>query len=219
MGGLNIQVDAAQEFRLRAIEMRIPKVDLVLLTHGHADHILGFDDLRRYCEGRDGEAIPVYSNAEGLERMHSIYPYAMRERAAIKTYPAFRGLEMPRVLDLGDAGKVYSTVQGHGRFESLGFVFEEGGSGRRFAYFTDCDSVSEEAEALARGAELVVLDGLRPKPHSSHMSIDEATQAARRIGGKQSFLIHMTHHVDHEKVDTALPDGVNLSYDGLVLEV
>lgn len=219
MGGLNIQVDAAPEFRLRAIEMKIPKVDLVLLTHGHADHIQGFDDLRRYCEGRDGEAIPVYSTDEGLQRLHDVYPYAMRDRAVFKTYPAFRGIKMPRVLDLGDAGKIYSTVQAHGNFQSLGFVFEEGGAGRRFAYFTDCSFVSEEAEALAKGAEVAVLDGLRPRRHPSHMSIDEATEAAGRIGAKRSYLIHMTHHIDHEKVDTQLPSGVNLSYDGLTLEL
>ncbi|MFC0538777.1 MBL fold metallo-hydrolase [Pelagicoccus mobilis] len=219
MGDLNIQVDAAPEFRLSAIEMRIPKVDLVLLTHGHADHIQGFDDLRRYCEGRDGEAIPVYSNEDGLQRLKDIYPYAMRDKAVFKTYPAFRGLKMPEVLDLGDAGKVYSTVQDHGNFETLGLVFEDGASGKRFAYYTDCNSVSEEAERLAKGADVVVLDGLRPMSHPSHMTIDEAVEAAGRIGGKQSYLIHMTHHIDHEKVDTSLPDGVSLSYDGLVLDV
>ena len=126
---------------------------------------------------------------------------------------------MPKVLDLGDAGKVYSTVQSHGNFETLGLVFEEGESGKRFAYYTDCNSVSAEAEALAKGADVVVLDGLRPMPHPSHMTIDEAVQAAQRIGGNQSYLIHMTHHIDHEKVDTELPEGVNLSYDGLEVEL
>lgn len=219
MGGLNIQVDAAPEFRLQAVAMRIPKVDLVLLTHEHADHIQGFDDLRQYCEWRDGEAIPVYSTEKGLRRLREVYPYAMRERSEFKTYPAFRGVAMPRVLDLGAAGKVYSTLQDHGRFESLGLVFEEGATGRRFAYYTDCNSVSEEAEALAKGAEVVVLDGLRPMSHPTHMTIGQATEAALRIGAKQSYLIHMTHHVDHEKVDTELPEGVNLSYDGLVVEI
>ncbi|EDY80899.1 hypothetical protein VDG1235_516 [Verrucomicrobiia bacterium DG1235] len=219
MGGLNIQIDAAPEFRLRALEMGIPKVDLALLTHGHADHIQGFDDLRQYCELRRGEAIPVYSSEEGLRRLREIYPYAMRDKAAIKGYPAFRGELMPRVLDLGEAGRVYSTRQAHGRFETLGFVFEESVSGRRFVYYTDCSSVSAEAEELARGADLVVLDGLRPMDHPSHMTVGEAAEAASRIGGGQSYLIHMTHHIDHGIVDTELPDGVNLSYDGLVVEV
>lgn len=219
MGGLSIQVDASPEFRLQALAMKIPKVDLVLLTHGHADHIQGFDDLRQYCDKRDGEALPVYSNEEGLQRLRDIYPYAMRDKAEFKSYPAFRGAIMPEVLDLGDAGKVYSTVQDHGRFESLGFVFEEGGSGKRFAYYTDCNSVSTEAESLASGADVVVLDGLRPMPHPAHMTIDEATEAALRVASKQTYLIHMTHHIDHEIVDTQLPNGVNLAYDGLTLEL
>ncbi|MBD5779467.1 MBL fold metallo-hydrolase [Pelagicoccus sp. NFK12] len=218
LGKLNIQIDAAPEFRLRALEMGIPKVDLVLLTHGHADHIQGFDDLRQYCDQRGGEAIPVYSNADGLSRLKEVYPYAIRDKAVFKSYPAFRAIDMPQVLELGNEGRIYSTVQDHGRFETLGFVFEEASSGKRLAYFTDCSGVSEEAERLAKGADLVVLDGLRPMAHPSHMTIGEAVEAAQRIGGSQTYLIHMTHHIDHGKVDTELPEGINLSYDKLVVE-
>ncbi len=219
LGSLNIQIDAAPEFRLRALEMGIPKIDLALLTHGHADHIQGFDDLRQYCDQREGEAISVYSNSEGLQRLKEVYPYAIREKAAHRSYPAFKPVEMPKVLDLAPYGKVYSTKQSHGPFETLGFVFEETASGKRLAYFTDCSGVSEEAENLARGAEVVVLDALRPMAHPSHMTIDEAIDAAKRIGGKQTYLIHMTHHIDHEKVDTELPSGINLSYDKLVVSI
>lgn len=219
MGGLNIQVDAAPEFRLQALALKVPKVDLVLLTHGHADHIQGFDDLRQYCDLRGGEAIPVYSNEDGLERLKAIYPYAMRDRSVVRGYPAFRGELMPKVLDLGMAGRIFSTVQQHGRFETLGLVFEEGGSGKRFAYFTDCSSVSKEAEELAKGADVAVVDGLRPMAHPSHMTIGEAVEAAVRIGARQSYLIHMTHHIEHAVVDAELPDGINLSYDGLVIDL
>ncbi|MDQ8205442.1 MBL fold metallo-hydrolase [Pelagicoccus sp. SDUM812003] len=220
MGGLNIQIDAAPEFRLRALEHRIPKIDVVLLTHGHADHILGFDDMRRYCDLRKGEAIPVFTNDDGLERMRSIYPYAMRERPAVRGYPAFSVRPMPETLELeGGVGLVRSTSQDHGPFDTLGLVFEEFKSGSKIAYYTDCASVSEEAEELARGADLVVLDGLRMNEHPSHMSIDMAVDAARRIGAKRSFLIHMGHDVDHDRVNASLPEGVELSYDNLVVEV
>lgn len=219
MGGLNIQIDAAPEFRLQALAFDIPKIDLVLLTHGHADHIQGFDDLRQYCDMRNGEAIPVYSNEEGMQRMKAVYPYAIRDKAQFKSYPAFRLSQMPKVLDLGDAGKVYSTVQDHGRFDSLGLVFEEANTGKRLAYYTDCGSVSEEAIALAKGVDVLVIDGLRPQPHPSHLTIDEATEAAYKIGANQSYLIHMTHFVEHESTEAALPNGVGLSYDGLLLEL
>lgn len=219
MGPLNIQIDAAPEFRIQAIKHRIPKVDLVLLTHGHADHILGFDDLRRYCDQRNGEAIPVFSNEEGIERLKRIYPYAIRERSAIRGYPAFQVEAMPRVLDLAGAGKVFSTVQSHGNFETLGLVLEEQSTGARIAYYTDCNSVSAEAAALAKGVDLAVLDGLRPKAHPSHMSIEQAVEAAGRIGAKRTYLIHMTHDIDHAIVDEELPEGVNLAYDDLVVEL
>lgn len=218
LGTLNIQIDAAPEFRLRALEMGVPKIDLALLTHGHADHIQGFDDLRQFCDQRGGEAIPVYSNRDGLTRLREVYPYAMRDTAVYKGYPAFRALEMPKVLELGAQGRVHSTIQEHGSFESLGFVFEEAASGKRLAYFTDCSRVSAEAEDLARGAEVVVLDGLRPMSHPSHMTIGQAVEAAQRIGGGRTYLIHMTHHIDHGKMDTDLPEGIHLSYDTLVVE-
>lgn len=219
MGGLNIQVDAAPEFRLQALAYKIPKIDLVLLTHGHADHIQGFDDLRQYCDMRNGEAIPIYSNEEGIRRMEAVYPYAIRDKAQVKGYPAFNLSPMPKMLDLENAGRVYSTTQDHGRFDTLGLVFEEADTGKRLAYYTDCGSVSEEAIALAKGADVLVIDGLRPQPHPSHLTIDEAVEAAQLIGAKQSYLIHMTHFVDHESTEAVLPDGIGLSYDGMLLEL
>ncbi len=219
MGGLNIQVDAAPEFRLQALAFKIPKIDLALLTHGHADHIQGCDDLRQYCDMRKGEAIPIYSNEEGIRRLKAIYPYAIRDKAEFKGYPAFSPQPMPVVLDLKNAGKVYSTKQSHGRFDTLGLVFEEGDTGKRIAYYTDCDSVSSEAVELAQGADILVIDALRPQPHPSHLTIEQAVQAAQRIKAKRSYLIHMTHFVEHEKTTAELPGDIALSYDGMLLEL
>lgn len=218
MGGLNIQVDAAPEFRIQALKHSIPKVDMVILTHGHSDHILGMDDMRRYCDFRKGEALPVYTNEEGEERMRSIFGYAIGERSKVPGYPAFMPQPMPKSLDF-EEGVLRSVTQSHGSFDTLGLIFEEARSGKKFAYFTDCDSVSEEAVGLAKGADVVVLDALRHKPHRSHMSIDQAIEAARRIGAKRTFLIHMTHGVEHVSTESALPQGVHLAYDNLVLEM
>ncbi len=215
---MNIQVDAAPEFRIQAIRHGIPKVDVILLTHGHADHILGFDDMRRFCDIRAGEAIPVYSNEEGLERLKSIFPYAIRDRPVVKGYPAFSPRLAPSVLEL-EGGTVHSVVQSHGNFDTLGLVFEERGTGKKLAYYTDCNAVSPEARELARGADLLVVDGLRPHTHASHMSIDQAVDASLDIGAKQSLLIHMTHHVDHDEVDERLPESIGLAYDNLVIDL
>ena len=218
MGGMNIQVDAAPEFRLQAIRHSIPKVDLIMLTHGHADHILGFDDMRRYCDMREGEAIPVYSNEEGLERLKLIFPYAICDRPVVKGYPAFSARLAPSVLEF-EGGTIRTVVQSHGNFDTLGLVFEERESGRKFAYYTDCDSVKPEARALAAGADLLVVDGLRPMTHPSHMSIKEAIEASLDIGADRSLLIHMTHHVDHAETEATFPESVGLAYDNLVIEL
>ncbi len=217
MGNFNIQVDAAQEFRIQALKHKIPKVDLVILTHGHSDHILGMDDLRRYCDQRDGEALPVYTNKEGEERMRSIFGYAIRDKAKVPGYPAFSPRRMPPVLHTSE-GVIYSFDQSHGDFETLGLVFVERRTGKKFAYFTDCDSVKPDAVDRARGADLAVLDALRFRPHRSHMNIDQAVDAARAIGAKKTYLIHMTHDVMHATTDITLPPGVRLSYDNLVVE-
>jgi phosphoribosyl 1,2-cyclic phosphate phosphodiesterase len=218
MGGLNIQVDAAPEFREQCIQNELSSVDLFILTHGHADHILGMDDLRRFCDQRDGEGIPIYSSPDGLERVRSIYGYAIGPKPAFRGYPAFVLHEMPPVLDLG-VGTISATVLPHGRLRVLGLVFEERATGAKLAYYTDCKEVGPKARKLAEGAGIVVLDGLRQKPHPTHMSIGEAVEVAEAIGSKRNYLIHLTHTVDHDVTEKELPAKVRLAYDGLRLVV
>ncbi len=218
MGGLHIQVDAGPEFREQCIRERIPKVDLFVLTHGHADHILGMDDLRRFCDLRGFEGIPVYTTAQGRERLAAVYPYAMGGRPAMKGYPAFVVHEMRGTLDLG-VGTITATTLPHGLVRVLGLVFKEREGGAKFAYYTDCKEVPEEARALARGAQAVVLDGLRPEPHPTHMSIGEAVEVARAIGAPRTYLTHLTHAVDHATAEATLPAEVRIAYDGLRLRL
>ncbi|RKX33252.1 MAG: MBL fold metallo-hydrolase [Verrucomicrobia bacterium] len=218
MGGLHIQVDAAPEFREQCIRNNLTSVDLFILTHGHADHVLGMDDLRRFCDRRDGEGIPVYSNTDGLDRVRSIYAYAIGARPAFRGYPAFILHQMPPVLDLG-VGTITTTLLPHGRVQVLGLVFEERATGSKFAYYTDCKKVGPEARKLAEGAGVVVLDGLRQEPHPTHMSISEAVKVAEAIGAERNYLTHLTHTVDHGPMESELPATVRLAYDGLSLVV
>jgi len=212
MGETHVQVDAGQEFRLQAIQNDIPAVDYFILTHGHADHVLGMDDLRRFCDLRDGEALPVFSTEEGVSRVETIFPYAIREKAVVRGYPAFSLREMPATLEL-PGGRVHSTLLPHGSIEVLGLVFES--EGRRIAYFTDCSEITNDALGLSRGADIAILDGLRQNPHPSHMTIDQAIEAAGQIGAGTTYLTHMTCTVDYETVEATLPIGVHLAYDGL----
>lgn len=218
MDGLHVQVDAAPEFRLQCLREKIAWVDLFILTHGHADHVVGMDDLRRFCDLHGGEALSVYTTDEGMSRVLAIYPYTITERPIVKGYPAFKLLQMPPLLQLPQ-GTIASTLLPHGGVNTLGLVFTEASSGKKFVYYTDCKRVPREAVALARGANVVVLDGLRPTPHPSHLSIDEAVAAAQEIGAPQTYLTHLTHLTDHAEWCARLPAGVTLAHDGLRLRL
>jgi phosphoribosyl 1,2-cyclic phosphate phosphodiesterase len=214
MDGLHVQVDSAQEFRQQCVSNGITWVDLFILTHGHADHVAGVDDMRRFCDLLGGKALPVYSTEEGLARIRQIYPYAIRDTPEFRGYPAFRLNNMPASLELPQ-GTIRSVLLPHGRVEVLGLVFEERSTGAKFTYYTDCKRVPPEAIALARGSGAVVLDGLRQEAHPTHLCIPEANEVAAAIGAPVTFLTHLTHTVDHGPTELTLPDGVKLAYDGL----
>lgn len=218
MDGLRVQVDAAPEFRLQCLAQKIDRMDFFILTHGHADHITGMDDLRRFCDQKGGEALKVYSTDEGISRVLAIFPYAIAERPIARGYAAFKLELMPAVLELPQ-GTIQSTLLPHGGVNTLGLIFTERSSGRKFAYYTDNKRLTQEAVALARGADAVVLDGLRSNPHPTHMSIPEALEIAQDIGAKQTWLTHLTHLNDHATTEEEMPAGVRLAYDGLRLQL
>ncbi len=219
MDGLHIQVDAAPEFRLQCLREKITQLDFFILTHGHADHVNGMDDLRRYCDLLGGTALTVYSTEEGMARVQAIFPYAIADRPVSKGYAAFKLVPMPGVLELPQ-GTIRSTLLPHGNINTLGLVFEEKSSGKRFAYYNDCKRVPTEAVTLARGADVVVLDGLRPELHPTHMNIEEACAAAAEIKGRTTYLTHLTHRLEHEEWSARLAgQGVQLAYDGLRLKL
>jgi phosphoribosyl 1,2-cyclic phosphate phosphodiesterase len=187
---------------------------MFILTHGHADHITGMDDLRRFCDLKGGEALTVYTTEEGMGRVLSVFPYTIAERPIAKGYAAFKLVAFPPMLELPQ-GTIRSTLLPHGGVNTLGLIFTERSSGRKFVYYTDCKRVPREAIEFARGADLVVLDGLRPDPHPTHMSIPEAVTVAGEIGAPKTFLTHLTHISDHATTEAKLPESVRLAYDGL----
>ena len=214
MGGHHIQVDAAPEFRMQCIQNSIESIDTFILTHPHADHILGMDDLRRFCDVKGGTALPVYSTLDGLQRIRDIYPYAILDKPLVRGYPAFKLEVMPKELEV-PGGLIESVILPHGKMQVLGLVFTENETGKKCAYYTDCSEVGEEARLIAEGADVVILDGLRPNPHPSHMTVAQATQTALEMGAQMSFLTHMTYMVDHAMTEAELPATVRLAYDGL----
>ena len=218
MDGLHIQVDAAPELRLQCVRENISTTDLFILTHSHTDHITGMDDLRRFCELNGGTALPVYSTQVGLQRINAIYPYAILDKPLVKGYPAFSLREMPTCLELPQ-GTIKSTLLPHNGIDTLGLIFIEKSTQKKFVYYTDCKTVPHEALALASNADCFVIDGLRPHIHPGHLTINEAAHVALEIQAKQSYIIHLTHLSDHSKTEALLPSPVKLAYDGLKLDL
>ncbi len=221
MDGLHVQVDASPEFRLQCLREQITQLDVFILTHGHNDHITGMDDLRRFCDLRGGTALPVHTTDEGMTRVLAMFPYAIAERPLATGYAAFKLVDMPPVLEFPQ-GTIHSTLLPHGGINTLGLVFTEKSSGKKFVYYSDCKRIPREAVALARGADVVCLDGLRVEPHPTHMNIEEACAAAAEIGAPVSYLTHLTHRIEQEEWNRKLAvehPGVQLAHDGLRLKL
>ncbi|OHE74191.1 MAG: MBL fold metallo-hydrolase [Verrucomicrobia bacterium GWC2_42_7] len=214
---LHIQVDVGPDFRGQCLANKITKMDAVFLTHGHADHILGMDDLRRFCTVL-GKPLPVYGNQDTLQRVREVFPYAVAETPAAPGYPCFGLIEMPSQLKLPQC-TIQSVVLPHGPCKVLGFVFTESVSGKKIAYYCDCKQVTQDAFRLAKNADVVILDGLRPHSHESHMTLAEAIDVATELNAKQSFITHMSFFIDYKKHSQSMPPHIHLAYDGLVVNL
>ncbi len=214
MDGFHIQVDAGPEFRLQCLYNQVNKIDAFILTHEHADHIMGMDDLRRFCETSPTGKLNIYSSKAAMKVIEIIFPYALTDKPLSPGYPCFVSNEMPEVLET-PGGWIYSTLLPHGKIETLGLVFVEKSSGKKVVYYNDCKTVTSKGMELAQGADVVILDGLRHEVHHSHMTISEATAVAQKIGAKQSYLTHIAYMIDHERDGKQLPTGVEFAYDGL----
>jgi len=207
-----VLVDAGPDLREQALRHRIARVDAIVFTHGHADHILGMDDVRRFNALMDG-SMPCYGDAATLEDIRRMFSYVFDPAT-----PKGGGLPQLdlRVIDgpfsVGDI-HLQPVPIWHGRRRILGF--RVGG----FAYLTDCSRIDEAAWPLLERLEVLVLDALREKPHPTHFSLSDAIETAARIGAARTFFTHMAHDLPHEATNARLPDGMRLAHDGLVLSM
>lgn len=207
-----ILIDAPPELRLAAVACRLERVDAILFTHAHADHIMGLDDVRRFND-ISGRTIPCYGSAETVAVLRKVFGYAEIAYEQAPTYrPSLRFEEITSSQSICGV-QVTPVPLLHGDEPILGFRM--GG----LAYCTDCSAVPEKSWRLLRNLDLLVLDALRPTPHPSHFSLPEALEVVARLTPQRALLTHITHHLAHETTNKSLPGAVELAHDSLRISV
>jgi phosphoribosyl 1,2-cyclic phosphate phosphodiesterase len=210
--GPAVLIDTATDLRLQALTFGIERVDAILYTHPHADHVFGLDEVRRF-NTLQRRAMPLYADARTLGELRRIFNYAFDAAPqAGGGVPQLVPREIRGPFGL-DGLRVVPVPIRHGHQVILGF--RVGG----FAYLTDCNGIPEESLSRLGGLDVLVLGALRHRPHPTHFSLGEALEAARRVGARRTFFTHMCHDLGHAETMAALPDGCALAFDGLTIEV
>lgn len=209
--GATLLLDTATEMRLQVLRHDIARVDAVLYTHLHADHVSGLDDLKAFNAVLGG-AMPCYGNAITESSLRERYAYAFAGTPWIGAIPHVTFEVVAEPFELFGL-RVTPVPISHGRIMACGWRIED------VAYLTDTNGIPAESMRLLGGLELMVVDGLRFRPHPTHFSIGEALAVIAELRPKRALLTHLNHDVPHAATSAELPAGVGLAYDGLIVDL
>ena len=213
-GGKVVLIDTGPDFHAQALREEISQVDAVLYTHGHADHILGFDDLRP-LSFRHPVALPVYADAETAGTIERVFEYTFRTE---NRYPTSARVKLHRLDETPGAGvELFGACfrripVTHGRQTITGYRFGAA------AYLTDMSDIPAESVPLLEGLDVLILDALRREPHPSHSHLERSIGFVEALKPRRALFTHISHDLDHAEVNAVLPAGIELAYDGLQLE-
>ena len=205
-------VDTGADFRTQALRENIRNVDAVIFTHSHTDHIMGFDDLRRFSHGRG--SMPVYASAETMRDLERVFQFAFNTTNPVPYYlkPKPHVIEGPFKL-----GKTLITPLPvpHGDSIVNGYLFSRADQ-KLVAYVSDCSAVTAEIADKISRVNVLIIDALRDKPHPTHLSVDQALEVATRVLPEATYFTHICHELP-QAAESRLPAGVHIAYDGLKL--
>ena len=214
-GGVNIIIDTPPDFRMQALQYNIRQVDAVFITHSHADHIFGFDDIRRF-NTIQGEIIPAYADANAMVDLKKIFHYVQRmpQKGMYRPQIDFNIIE--NYVEMGPLKIEIIPIEHGQQIISAFLVSDESGS---ICYASDCSFIPDDSIKRLRGIDIMILDALRHRPHPAHLTLAESIRFMQKIDAKRSYATHIAHDLDYEKTESTLPDKIHLAYDGLVIEL